>query len=284
MTNQCDQCGATISPNDTICPFCQALTPLGRHQQQAQAATETYKQQAQAQLEVRSEAQRRQQKREALESSATYSLIAGAVGLVTCCLPVGPVLAIVLGLKAQRHAVQQGLAKPPRALLGIILGIGGLVLGVVGWVYYYVDTSTRDEDVARLKKESKKGAKRAVLSKKTACQLVKIEVLQSDYAIYDDAEIDCRGKLNVTGDRAVLENVRLERTDPDKVTGCLERVDERWVVAELSKDGRCFAPAASSSASAAPAGSSAPSAAASTAASAAPSASASSKRSHTMAE
>jgi len=277
MSNLCKQCGATVSPHDEVCPYCQAITPYGLQQQQARVAGETYKQQAQAQLDAQGEAHRRQQQREALESSATYALIAGAVGLVTCCLPVGPIAAIVLGVKAQRHAVQQDLPKPPRALLGIILGIVGLVGAVVGWIWCYNDTSTRDEDVAGLKKASNKGAKKGVISKKTACQLVKIEVLSGGYALYDEAKIDCRGKLEVTGDRAVLQNVKLERTEPDKVTGCLERVDERWVVAELREDGQCFTePAASGSAAAAP------SAAESPATSAAPSASASAKGGHKM--
>ncbi len=263
MTNQCEQCGATVPSNAAVCPYCQAVTPFGRQQQQARAATETYKEQAQAQLEVHGQWQRQQQQRAALERSATYSVIAGAAGLVTCCLPVGAIAAIALAIKAQRHASQQGLAKPPRAWIGLIMGILGLVLCVVGWVYYSIDMSTKKESIVRLRSEAKKGAAKAKLTKKTACKLVKIEVLEtSDYGIYDDADVDCRGILRVTGERAVLENVRVASAEPTKVTGCLERVDDRWVVAEVRKDERCFAApstTATATASASASGSVAPS-------------------------
>lgn len=264
MTNRCQNCGATAPPNTPACPYCRATTEYGSQLRNASVATETYKQQAQAQLEVHHDWQKQKQRREAFERAATYSLITSLVGLVTCFLPIAPIIAVVLAIKAMRLASQHGFTRPTRAVFGMILGIAGFALGVAGIGWFFADMARQDEALEELRAKVRKGAARKKLDKKTACRLAKIDIIESpDYGIYDQDGADCRGRLKREGDQAVLPGVRISSVPAKTVVACLQRNDGRWVIHSLRDDENCWAaPPASASAS------TAASASASTAASA----------------
>ena len=95
----CYNCGAKIGPTAPSCPYCGATTAHGQQLDQAAAAQSAHHQQARLQLQLSQQLERDRQRKQAMESAATFALVSGLLGFVTCCLPLGPVLGLVMGLR-----------------------------------------------------------------------------------------------------------------------------------------------------------------------------------------
>ncbi len=245
MTSRCENCHATVPADATTCPYCQAVTRYGAHLQQASAASQVYHQQARAQLDVQQQYHQQQQRKRAFENTATYALIASIIGLLTCLLPIASIIAIILALHSRSLAKKEGLAKPPRATIGLILGLLGAVTGSAGLIWMITDISadseTRKAHIAKLEARVAKSAKRAKLNRKTACDLVKLEILRTgEPLIYDEKKIECRGRLAVDKSRAVLHGVRAMTADPVTVVGCIERIEGEWILQSVREDDSCW--------------------------------------------
>lgn len=240
MDTPCNNCGAKLGPTTPSCPYCGAVTAYGQQVEHAAATQNAHHQHAREQHQLNLQMERDRQRRAAMESAATFALISGLVGFVTCCLPVGPVLAIVMGLKARRLARETGFARPMRGTIGLVCGLLGLLSAAGGWSYFIYDTQKKDEDIEKLREAAVKVADDKDLTDAAACTLVRLEVLESTSSVYRAKKIKCRGDLKRTGDRAVLTRVRVLKSSPYTVKGCLVWRGERWVVEKTPRYGKCW--------------------------------------------
>lgn len=237
----CYNCGAKIGPTAPGCPYCGATTAHGQQLEQAAVAQSAHHLQAQRQLKLTQQMERDRQRKQAMESAATFALISGLLGFVTCCLPLGPVLGIIMGLKARRLARETGFARPMRGTVGLVCGVIGLLGAAAGWAWFISDQITKDQDIEALKAATADLAEERELSEEGACKLVQLELLEgSSYTIYRASKVKCKGGLKRDGERAVLSDVRILKTKVITVKGCLAWNGKIWVVKKTPRRGDCW--------------------------------------------
>lgn len=238
----CPRCGAHVEPAALACPYCQTQTEYGRWyaEQQAQAARAQH-------------AAERQSRAEAIRKKGRYAMFCSIAGALTCCFPFA-LVGIVMGLNAKSAAKRDGLVAPGTSTAAVVFGLCGLALFAGGVALYIHDSRARDARVAALKAQIEQAASSDALDQRLACALVELELLQEGYAGTSGLNIEsfqCDGKLERTGDRAALHDVRFRASSSERqsVTACLVR-GSRWSVKSLRADGSCDAPTANAAASA----------------------------------
>jgi hypothetical protein len=234
----CLRCGAVIDPTAVQCPYCQTQTQYGRWQAERQAAHEAQLVQAERLERER----RRQAEQQQLAKRGRNALLWSLGGSLICCFPVA-LVGLLIALDVRRAAKREQLTPPGTTSAALALSAVAALMTVVMIALYVQDSRARDARMAELSVLSGPGRSRVLLEQRVACALVELQLLQEGYAGKSGINIagfQCDGRLELSGDRATLNDVRF-RTGTDErrvVTACLER-GERWSVKELRADGSC---------------------------------------------
>jgi hypothetical protein len=232
----CERCGAGIPPNVDTCGYCGTVSEQARVVLRTDQARERHfaNQQA-AQLAVL-----RQKAFSATEQAATRALTWGLLGFVFVCVPVPGVLAYLSFSKAQRAAREGGVELPLRAKLGLACGAFNVLAFLGVFVWMIVDIRAQDARVEARKNELTaqiaQHATTAQLDQPYACQLAELYVLSSGFAGSTDTgsfrNLRCGGALHVLGERAELDDFKLEASSTSGVTTatfCFKH-GEHWFV------------------------------------------------------
>jgi len=234
----CPRCGANIDPSALACPYCQTQTLYGRQQQERHAA---YQHQA-AQAAQHQQAAERHQRQQALEKKAKHALFWSLAGLLVCCVP-GAIVGVVMGLNVKSAAKREGVAPPGMSTIAVVLGACGVAVFGVFLVLFIQDSRARDARIAVLQAQLESTRTKEAIDQSLACGLTELELLQDGYAGKGGISIEgveCNGRVEQNGDRAILRDVRFRTSSTEKytVTACLAR-GARWSVKELRNDESC---------------------------------------------
>lgn len=234
----CPRCGANIDPSALACPYCKTQTLYGRQQQEQHAA---YQYQA-AQVAQHQQAAERHQRQQALEKMAKHALFWSLGGLLVCCLP-GAIVGIVMGLSVKSAAKRDGVTPPSMSTIAVVLGACGIAVFGVFLVLFIQDSRARDARIAVLQSQLEATRTKEAIDQPLACALTELELLQDGYAGKGGITVEgveCNGRVEQNGDRAILREVRFRTSSTEKhtVTACLAR-GARWAVKELRDDESC---------------------------------------------
>lgn len=238
---KCEACGAVLGPSQPSCSFCGTITPFGvqqqhlQHQQAAHAHAFQLHQQQQQEAYKRNEAQR------SLKRTADAALYWGIGGWVACCSFIPSVVAIVLGLRARKMARLYDLVIPTSSTLGLVFGTLGILSGAGLITLGVVTDMQRDEELESIDAALEGKLEQATISQPTACLLAKKSLLKGEFkgSSTMPESFDCDGKLTVQGEKAVLEDLRFERSNAhERVRVCFER-GARWRVTGFRQFASC---------------------------------------------
>lgn len=236
--DRCVSCGADLPVTAARCPYCGTSTPYGKLEavRRAEDAEEAERLEAEIFKEKREEA------RESLERTARHALLWSLGGLICCLVPVGAVVALVLGFRARTLAKKYDLVIPMASTLAIVLGGVGIAafiaFGAMGVVSYR-------EHQARLERIQAAIGDRdqaTYLLAETACKMAELKLVTSGWGEHtgvDIDEVECLGGLIQRDDRAALYDLRVNIDSTlNTLAVCLVRTD-RWRIKELRADNRC---------------------------------------------
>ena len=248
---KCEQCGATIDPMATACPYCHLTTPAGVvASQRGQAAA-----QAHAQWAAAVEFQKRQATQMQIMSAANQAIWFSIGGLALCCTPLG-IVGVVQAMRARSMATAQKLEIPGRATIGLVLAICSCLLSVgiitAAGISSSHDTDRANTRIAELDKLIGTKAASATLDRAVACELAEQTALRDGWDGHPGGgleKIDCPGVLTQNPNAAQLEDFGFNwSTTRYKTFACFKH-GAKWYVEELS-DASCEIEAASSASSA----------------------------------
>lgn len=178
-----------------------------------------------------------------IQATATQSVWLSVLGMVVCgCFPLG-IVGIVQALRAKSMAAEQKMEAPPRAQIGLILGIISCVFSV-GVIIAAEVSSSRDQShadarTAEIDKQVGTKASNAMLDHATACLLAEEAALKNGFENNPGSsfeKFDCPGRLLPTGDTAQLEDFAFTYSSTNyKVNVCFKR-GTKWFVESLSED------------------------------------------------
>jgi hypothetical protein len=197
-------------------------------------------QQARGHMELHGEWTREQQAQAVVNSSSMQALVWSLIGLVTCCFPIACVVGVVQGVRSWMLARKRGLTKPASGVAGLILGLAGLTLSAVMWAWFGYDMMQQQMEKERIQKRIARGALAEKLDQRTACDLLKLEIIDTNYeGAYVWSGYKCDGRLEQDGPRAVLHDAKVSVDNKMRpVFGCFSR-GERWFVQEIRPDADC---------------------------------------------
>jgi hypothetical protein len=240
----CTACGAAIGPSQPKCSYCGALTPFG---QQQQALQQQQVAQAQA-LELHRDQQEREQKRatamRSIKRTADASMYWGIAGWVLCCFFVPSFVALVLAVRARRMARRYDLVIPTTATLGLVFGGLGLASGVGLITIGVVEDYRKSVAIEQLDQQLEGKLEAHELTQPTACLLAKRSLLKGEFQGEDRSldTFDCDGKLTLTGDKGVLEDVRFSHSKDHRTVRVCFAYGARWRVAGFRTASSCDEP------------------------------------------
>ncbi len=251
--NRCPTCNAPMEDPLEPCRFCGAVTPEGlaakkeraRAEEELRLAEERRLQDeaARARAQAEEEARRARAKLETeLNSSGTQAIVWSLVSLL-CCLPIGPVVGIVIALRARRLAAARGLPAG-RATAGLAVAISSLVLCFGAWVGVGISIHVENQRKAELRAAIDKGAGAEQLDGPTACALAELEMIDAKYEgyTYVNADFKCSGRVVQEGDQArLLDAYFTESQKRTELVACFTK-GARWAVKQLRADEDCNAP------------------------------------------
>ena len=245
---KCSNCSAPLQDLVEQCTFCGTVTERGVQARHARASQTDAERRASAQAAAQQQAAELARARTSaqleVESSGKWALIASLVGLVCCLVPIGPVLAILFGLRARRLAHRLGLPNSSLATAGLTIGVAGAVLSVLTWVGVGVTMVKESKRKAELTAELGKVTNRK-LELETACALTELELIETRYEDFSALEpFDCkaRGELEVKGEAAVLRELSFKKSGPKVgLVSCL-RYRKQWSVHQVRADDDCEEP------------------------------------------
>ena len=235
----CERCGAIIDPTALACPYCHLTTPAGVLAQQNQAAADRARQQwVQAVSYQKDQATAMQ-----INSAATQSVWLSVAGIFLCgCFPLG-VVGIVQAMRANAMAAAQKIEAPPRAKIGLILGIISCAFSVCVIIAALVSSSNdqkrADARVAEIDKQLGDKASSTALDRGTACLMAEEAAIKTGFdnnAGYTLKNFDCPGRLLPSADTAQLEDLHFDYGETHyKVNVCFKH-GAKWFVENLSED------------------------------------------------
>jgi hypothetical protein len=249
---RCLTCNAPLEDPLAGCRFCGAMTP------EAVAAA---KERARADEALRIENERRlaaeaasaRQRAEAEQRAARFRLQAEVNGAGTqaivwslvsmlCCLPIGPIVGLILSRRARAQASAGGL-NTGHATLGFAVSLTCLALSLSAWAGAGVSIKMESNHKAELRAQVERGAFAQELSGTNACTLAELELLDSKYEGYNwlNHDFSCDGKVVPAGEGSLVRGHFTKEGQRIDVVACLEH-GERWVVSQLRGDDACDQP------------------------------------------
>jgi hypothetical protein len=238
---KCEACGAVLGPSQPTCSFCGAITPFGVHQQHLQQQHAAHAHAFQLQREHQEGEQKRAEAQREVKRAADASLYWGIGGLLFCCAFIPSVMAIVFGLRARKLARRRDLVIPTNSTLGLAFGAVGVLAGAGIITIGIVENVKRDAEIESIDAKLEGKLEQAALTQPTACLLAKRSLLKGEFKDSNSAPdtFDCDGKLTVTGEKAVLEDLRFKRSSTqERVRVCFEH-GARWRVTGFRQDASC---------------------------------------------
>jgi hypothetical protein len=239
---KCAACGAILGASQANCAFCGALTPFGREQQHLAQQHAAHAHAFHLHRHHQHESDKRGEATRSLKRTSDASMYWGIAGWVLCCAFIPSLVAIVLGVRARKMAHRYDLVIPTTATLGLVFGALGLISGAGLIIIGVVQNHQRDAEIAEIDGKLEGRLEAAVIDQPTACLLAKRSLLKGEFQEKDGSldSFDCDGKLTVSGDEAVLENLRFSRSSSDRntVRVCLAR-GARWSVAGFRRNASC---------------------------------------------
>lgn len=238
----CSNCSASISVDALTCPYCGTETP---NAPKARALKEQQERHA-AQLAAVDASKARQKDLIALQASAKNSFYASIIGVV-CCIPVGSVVGLVLAFRARGVAKRLQTAVPWQAMAAIILGVFWIGFFSLAMVMGAIGEREKAARVAAIRETTKDAVLKPELDDATACSLVEIALLEG-YAGGKGGNLGlfrCEGKLEQTGEKALLHDLEFARSSNDKprrVDACLSK-GKKWKVDAIGRGEGCGAKA-----------------------------------------
>lgn len=231
----CTQCGADLAPYTPRCTYCNKVTAFGAAQEAEQAR---YRAAAELQAAQARDAQARQAQYAAnaeVVRSAETAFNWGLVGLFLCCIPVLPIVAIVMGLRSRSLAVSRGLIVPSKAWISVALGASSLVLFGTSLVLGMRLEAEKADRKARLEKALGDHAADATPSVGTVCKMTEIYLLDEDFdgKKLVDGDVNCdASKWSASDDHGELSGVRVSfyAHDPVKEGNVCLVHGQKWVV------------------------------------------------------
>jgi hypothetical protein len=185
-----------------------------------------------------------------MEAAAGKAFVLALIGFVVCFIPLLQIISVVFYFRARALARQLSVQVPWKATVGGVLSTVSLLSTTAFLTWAFVrDGSNKDRANARiaaLAPQATNGALQPTLDYPTACALAEVYARKNGHDGEDGWELidfDCRGKLDVNGERATLGTFAFNADTnhaKHEVTVCFSR-GSRWYVTELSKNHGCGA-------------------------------------------
>lgn len=236
----CTHCSAKIPGDALTCPYCGHETP---NFAKARAQADEQRRHAEQQALIDA-AKGRQFSVAGLESSARTAFYWSLAGVVVCCLPIGSVVGLVLGLRVRKQAASLNAHAPWQSMAAMVISIAWLGLFVLFLTIGIVTDHQRSVRVGELREATKAKATGAELDAETACALVEMTLLEGGAGQKSGSIhlFKCEGVLETTAEGgAVIKDIELARHSGDKpsrVDGCLSR-GSRWRVDAIGTGPGC---------------------------------------------
>lgn len=237
----CTHCSAKIPADALTCPYCGSDTP---HAAQARAQKEQQARHA-AQLAAVDAGKARQKGVLELEKSARTAFYASILGVVVCCLPVGSLVGIVMGLKARKTAAALGAPAPWQSMAAIVLGVFWLGFVALALVMGVVGEREKAARIATLRDGIKETVRKSELDTPTACALAEIALLEGGVGQGQGSlsldRFRCDGAVEVSGATAVLKDVEFARqvSKPTKTVDACFTFRSKWRVDWIGNGPKC---------------------------------------------
>lgn len=238
----CTQCNASIPGDALTCSYCGKETPNFKPARELEAQNKRHAvQQAQVDAEKARKAQLA-----GLAGSARTAFYWSLAGVVVCCLPIGSLVGLLMGLKVRKTANELNVPVPGQALAAIILALGMMLFFTAALVAGIVSDHQKSVRVSALQAETKKGAAAAELDVATACGLAEIAMLEGGGGQTGGALsiFRCEGALEKQPEgKVVLKEIEYARSSSDtpKRVDCCFSKGSRWRVDAIGAGPQCGA-------------------------------------------
>jgi hypothetical protein len=238
----CEKCGATLAPYAPKCSYCNTVTAAGAEQARAQAAQQIEQARYQAAQQYQAEQYERARASQAVymaggeaQRSADQAFGWAIAGLVLCCIPVLPIVGIVLGFRARSVAVSRNIVVPSKAWAAIVMGFVSLAIFGGGIVYSQRLEAEKESHRSALEKKIGKHAGDATPSVDVACALAELYLVDNNFdgAKVSDEGLTCdAAKWSATGDRGELDGVEIRKyaSSPQQDANVCFKHGQKWVV------------------------------------------------------
>jgi hypothetical protein len=240
---RCPQCNAPLVDDVESCIFCGTLTEAGRRvrsERATQQKLEAQLAQQRASMTAQSEQSRATQE---IARAGTRAILWSVLGLLACCLPIGPIVGLVMSRGAAQLAKKHGLDSS-RATLGLAVSASCLLICVGMWIFIVVLGVKESNHKAELLSVVEAGAGKPALSAPTACALAELELMETKFGDFSYANHDfhCSSDLTLKGDDArLLGSYFMKESKRVPVVACFHKT-ARWSVQQLRSNDACNAP------------------------------------------
>ncbi|MBL8950659.1 MAG: hypothetical protein JNK82_07780 [Myxococcaceae bacterium] len=241
---RCSNCHAPIGDDVEECEHCHTVTESGRELRRQRAEAAAAQEAAAKQRAERDAFTTRIRQIGEVTSAANRSLMVSLLGLLACCLPVGPIIGVVLARGAQKQAETlnvpggRGTAALVVSLVALSFSLFGY--GMVGWVAK-AEADRKNALHAIIAKE----ASAETLSSAGACALLELELINAKYEEYSafNDELTCPGEVvpHGAGEAKLLGSHFSREKRRVDVVACFHK-SATWSVKQLRADADCDAP------------------------------------------
>ncbi len=237
----CPSCSAPLEPLATRCQYCGVVTTRGREEAE-RAEHEARARQAYAQATAAAQASMAQAAAaQEVARNASRAVLGSILGVVFCCAPSSWIGAF-FAWRSLTLAGKHGIPKPTSAYVAVGLCVLGTVVSLTTCVAFELDQREKRDRQAAAEARSEPGRKRATLDAKTACDITEAYVFGDQHpglTVATDAELACRGTLEMKGSIARLSGVVLtQRQGSVTYRACFAR-GARWYLLDLAERGDC---------------------------------------------
>lgn len=238
----CSHCSATIPGDALTCAYCGHETPNVAN---VRALAEERKRHVEQQALIDA-SNARKASVDALDASARTAIYWSLAGVLVCCLPVGSIVGLVLGLRVRRSATVLKAPAPWQSMAAIVVSIVWLAFFLFALILGVITEHQKSARVAELRAATKGSAAAPDLDADTACALIEMTLLEGG-AGREGGALDlfrCEGLVEKTATGgAVIKDIEFARASSDKplrVDGCLSR-GSRWKVDAIGTGPGCHA-------------------------------------------
>ena len=236
----CTHCSAKIPGDALTCPYCGHETA---NFAKARALADQQKRYAEQQALIDA-SKARQLSLASLEGAAKTAFYWSLAGIAICCLPVGSVVGLLLGLRVRKNAAALNAPAPWQSMAAMVLAI--ICLGFFALAVSIVVVTEHQKSVrlAELREVTKAKALAVELDAETACALVEMTLLEGGAGEKGGSLhlFRCEGGVEKTSaGGAVLKDIEFTRLSADKplrVDACLSR-GSRWKIDAIGSGSGC---------------------------------------------